>query len=295
MTEFRDSTLSMPSLSTATRRGRPPKSPVDLFRTQAWFQAVSLIAGKSAYALELEFHPESVSRGASGIRRPRLWDRYRHGKVVVGAALVAKVEAVYPGTADWFHAPLWQAFKPLARTQDAINAELLQLGNAVTELLFKPATEGRRERLPFNQGSADALAELGSLEALAAAILLVQEAEAIASESLRSLALSIYRRLMIAIKDYPPLQAIYPLLFDLLDSTFPEWIFPQLNLRMRVLVLWQGYRDAYWPEAEAQASRELCAALAASRQKTPEQRAWEAHLEQVWLQHGVDDPDGAKR
>lgn len=279
MREFRDSTPAMPSPSTGPRRGRPPKSPVDLFRTQVWFQAVSLIAGKTAFALELEFHPESVSRGASGIRRPRLWDRYRHGKVVVGAALVARVETVYPGTADWFQAPLWQAFKPLARTQDAINAELLQLGDAVSELLFKPASVGRRERLPFNQAVADALVAEGTLEALAAAILLVQEAEAIASEPLRSLALSVYRRLMIAIKDYPPLRPIYPLLFDLLDSAFPEWVYPEMNLRMRVLVLWQGYQDACWPAAEAQASRELCAALEARKPKTPEQLAWQAHLE----------------
>lgn len=98
--EFRDSTIFMPTFMTGSRRGRPPKSPVDLFRTQTWFQAVSLISGKSAYALELEFHPQSVSRGATGIRRPRLWDRYKHGKVVVGADLVARVEVAYPGSAD---------------------------------------------------------------------------------------------------------------------------------------------------------------------------------------------------
>lgn len=276
----------MPPSPAGPRRGRPPKSPVDLFRTQVWFNAVALIAGKTAYALELEFHPASVSRSATGIRRPRLWDRYKSGKVVVGAALVARVEAVYPGSADWFHAPLWQAFKRRARTQDEINAELLQLGEAVTELMFKPEPPaGRRDRQPFNEEAAQALADLGTLEALAAAMLLVQEAEAIASEPLRRLALSVYRQLMIAIKDYPPLREIYPILFDLLDDTFPEWIYPEMNLRMRVLVFWQGYRDACWPPDEAQKSRELCSALEAKKKKTPEQRAWQAYLDQVYQQH----------
>lgn len=281
----------MPRPVTGPRRGRPPKSPVDLFRAQVWFAAVSLISGKSAYALELEFHPKSISRGPTGIRRPRLWDRYKNGKVVVGDDLVARVEAAYPGTADWFHAPLWQAFKPRARTQDAINAELLRLGADVTGLMFKPEMVGRRERLPFNEAAAAALADLGTLEALAAAMLLVQEAEAIASEPLRSLALSVYRQLMIVIKDYPPLREIYPVLFDLLDSTFPEWIYPQMNLRMRAVVFWQGYRDACWPEVEAQASRELCAALVAKKKKTPEQLAWQAHLEQVRRRPTASDED----
>jgi hypothetical protein len=255
---------------------------VDLFRTQVWFAVVALISGKSAYALDLEFHPESVSRGPSGIRRPRLWDRYKNGRIVVGDALVARVETVYPGSADWFHAPLWQAFKPLSRTQDAINAELLLLGEPVAELMFKPGTPmGCRERKPFNEEAAQALAALGTLEALAAAILLVQEAEAIASEPLRSLALGVYRRLMIAIKDYPPLQEIYPILFDWLDDAFPEWVYPQMNLRMRVLVLWQGYRDASWPEAEARQSRELCKRLAARRKTPPAQLAWQEHFENL--------------
>lgn len=272
----------MPRPVTGPRRGRPPKSPVDLFRTQVWFAVVALISGKSAYALDLEFHPQSVSRGPTGIRRPRLWDRYKNGKIVVGDALVARVEAVYPGSADWFHAPLWQAFKPMSRIQDAINAELLQLGEAVTDLMFKPGTPlGRRERWPFNEEAAQELATLGTLEALAAAMLLVQEAEAIASEPLRSLALRVYRKLMIAIKDYPPLREIYPILFDLLDDTFPEWIYPQMNLRMRVLVFWQGYRDACWPEAEAQVSRELCVALNAQKKKMPVKQAWQAHLDQA--------------
>lgn len=271
----------MPTDLTGPRRGRPPKHPVDLFRTQVWFRAVSLISGKSAYALELEFHPQSVSRGASGIRRPRLWDRYKHGKVVVGEELVARVEQVYPGSAAWFHARCWQAFKPRGRTQDEINTELLQLGEAITSLMFRPETAGRRERLPFNEQTAEALAGSGSLDALAAAMLLVQEAEAIAYEPLRSLALSVYRKLMIVIKDYPPLREIYPILFDLLDSTFPEWIYPQMNLRMRVLVLWQGYRDACWPEAEVQTSRVLCAALEAKKKKTPEQLAWQAHFKGI--------------
>lgn len=272
----------MPTVVTGPRRGRPLKSPADLFRTQVWVNVVCLVSGKTTYALELEFHPESVSRGPAGIRRPRLWDKYKKGRHVVGDTLVERVEETYPGCADWFHHPLWQAFKPQARTQDQANAELLQLGDPVTELMFKPGTpNGRRERQPFNPEQADALAALGTLEALAAAILLVHESEAIASEALRSLALSVYRKLMIEIKDYPPLREIYPTLFDLIDSQFPEWVFPHMNMRLRTLIFWQGYRDACWPEDEAQKSRELCEALEAKKKKTPEQLAWAAH----WQQH----------
>lgn len=249
----------MPTVVTGPRRGRPPKSPIDLFRTQAWFQAVSLAADKTAYALELEFNPQSISRGATGVRRPRLWDRYKQGKVVVGKALVARVDAVYPGTGIWFHARLWQAFKPMPRTQGAINTELLQLGSPVTALMFETGLcVGLPKRRPFNDDVAEVLATMGTLEALAAAILLVQEAETIASEPLRALALGVYRKLMIAIKDYPPLNTIYPVLFDLIDSTFPEWVYPVINQRLRTVISWQAYRDEYWSAAEAQVSREIC-------------------------------------
>lgn len=264
----------MPRLATGPRRGRPARHPIDVIRTQFWFNLVSQFSQKTAYQLEKEFQPESFRRDEAWLVRSRRWDRYREGKMVPKEELIDRVEGVYPGFADWFRAPFWEAFKAGPLSQEEVNRQLLALEPGIPDLLFKPV-DGRpsRERVPVTEAVADQLVADGSLQAMAAAILLVRESEVIASEPLRTLAINVYFRLTYEVsQNYPPLREIYPQLFDYLDSQCMSWTFPHANQRLQVLIFWQGYRDACWPAEAAQRSRELCEQLRAKRPRSPKQR-----------------------
>lgn len=256
---------------------------------------VSQSGSKSAYRLEKELHPESFRRGEAWLVRSRRWDRYREGKMVPKDDLIDRVEGVYPGFADWFRAPFWEAFKAGPLSQDAVSHQLLTLEPNIPGILFKPGDHRpTRERVPVTDAVADRLVAEGSLPAMAAAVLLVRESEAIASEALRTLAVDIYFRLTHAVShNYPPLRDIYPALFDYLDAKCMSWTFPHANQRLQVLVCWQGYRDQCWPVEDAQRSRELCERQSAKRPLTPVQLAWQRHLASLSAGIPAEDAGGA--
>ncbi|MDO8417608.1 MAG: hypothetical protein Q7S87_15515 [Agitococcus sp.] len=235
----------------APRRGRPKKSPIAMLKTQVWFQAVSLISGKSAYQLEKYFHPEQVRRGESWVIRPRRWDRYRNGvmepKDVMGG-LIDQVEAVAPSSAYWFRMPLWKAIETIPLSQEQIDAQLMSLEAEVMTVLFMPKTEFGQARHPFGDKESQQLIEIGSFDALAAAILLVRESETLRSAELRTLVLATYRALQQSIAECPPLQTLHGKLFNYLDSAFPEELFVHKNKRMDVVVFTKGYWQVDWPK-----------------------------------------------
>lgn len=267
----------MPRLVTGPRRGRPERHPIDAIRTQFWFNMISQFSKKTAYQLEKEFHPESFRRDEAWLVRSRRWDRYREGKMVPKDDLIDAVERVYPSFAAWFRAPFWDAFKAGPLSQDEVNRLLLALEPGIPNILFKPA-DGRpnRERLPVTDAVADQLVADGSLQAMAAGILLVKESEAIASEPLRSLAINVYFRLTYEVsRNYQPLREIYPHLFDYLDSQCKSWTFPAANRRLQVLIFWQGYRDRCWPSDAAEQSRLLVARLDSKKPTDPVRIAME--------------------
>lgn len=254
ISSFHDSTGKITVTTTsinAPRRGRPKKSPIAMLKTQVWFQAVSLISDKSAYQLEKYFHPEQVRRGESWVIRPRRWDRYRNGvmepKDVIGG-LIDQVEAVAPSSACWFRMPLWQAIETIPLSQEQIDAQLMSLEAEVMTVLFMPKNEFGQARQPFGDKESQQLIEIGSFDALAAAILLVRESETLRSAELRTLALATYRALQRPIAECPPLQTLHGKLFNYLDSAFPEELFVHKNKRMDVVVLTKGYWSGDWPK-----------------------------------------------
>lgn len=243
-----------------SRRGRPKKTKVDALRVRTWFEAVRSISGlSSAYAIEKDLHPESFHRDKGWVSRPQRWDHYETGTRVPSRELVAYVESVYPGTAVWLQHPIWKALLPHPRSPEEINDELRSLGGVIHFLLFRPQPDlTQPERYPFNEQMVGMLSELGTLDALATAILLIHESVAIASEALRTLALRTYRELQPAIAARQPLFGVHPDLFSYIDLHYPEWIFISPNQRMRTVVFWESYRDSNWPEETARKSRELC-------------------------------------
>lgn len=251
----------MPStLPPPSKRGRPKKSPVDSLRVRAWFEAVRSISGlPTAYAVEKSLHPESFHRERGWVSRPMRWDRYKAGDVVPEQELVAYAETVYPGAAEWLHHPLWKALLPHPRTQAEINDEMRTLGGVINFSMFRPQPDySQPERFPYTEQMVGMLSQLGTIDALAAAILLVHESATISSQPLHILALQTYRELQPAIAAHPFLHRLHPDLFSYIDLQYPEWVFTSPNYRTRTVVFWESYRDKFWPAEEAQKSRDLC-------------------------------------
>lgn len=250
----------MPTIvETTPRRGRPKKSPIDTLKTQVWFQAVSLMTGKSAYQLEKHFHPEQIRRGEDWIIRPRRWDRYKNGVMVpqdIKGGLIDQVEQEVQGSAAWFRLPLWEAIQHKPLTQDGVNQQLLNLESDVTDILFKPADGMFRERAAFTKELAEQLAALGSLDALAAIFLLVRESEVLGSPEMRVVTLHAYRLIQPDIAACPPFHTLHATLFSYLDSQFPEQLFIHMNQRQNIVIFWDGYRNSCWPKEDAMKSQQ---------------------------------------
>ncbi|ETQ99733.1 hypothetical protein NRA66_08600 [Acinetobacter baumannii] len=118
-------------------KGRPKKGLFEGFGTQAWFYAVQNAASnKTAYSLEKEFFPKNFKKVEGKVIRPRLFDRYKQGKISVGENLVNIVEKSYSGTADWFHAIIWNILDERCSELE-YNLWLLALDKNLTQSFFK--------------------------------------------------------------------------------------------------------------------------------------------------------------
>lgn len=156
-------------------RGRPRREEADALRVQVWVLAVEKASGQRADALEAKFRALTDEKRTAG-----LWNKYARGEVTPKPALIDAVEQAYPGTAWWFHHPLWR----LLRAEPVTFVEL-------KESFFCLAAETRRlvvmeeKRGQFfwrvQEDVADtweALMQLErGIEVLCAFILLMQESE----------------------------------------------------------------------------------------------------------------------
>ena len=229
--------------------GRPPRDPVDVLRTRLWLHGVKLRSGlSSAYAIERTLDGDAVSWVKGNIRRPRKWDAYEQGTRVPGAGrddarAVEQAEAAWPGTARWFRHPLWRALKAAPMDMRAVEAGLLELEPAVVALLYEPVDPGRpldRKQVAIDGSVADRLVALSSFDALAAAVLLARQSEAIASTALREVALSAYRALQPRVAQLPVVAPFQNELYGLADQRCKEWLYITPNRRLEVMLFWEG-------------------------------------------------------
>lgn len=237
------------------QRGRPPRNHIDVLRTRLWFQAVKLASGlPSAYALEeaLEGRPDSDQ-----VWRPRKWDAYERGKKVpksssAGKDALALAEAAYPGTAKWFHSPIWHVLrkdlKPL--DQRGVDQGLLSLDPVVVDILFQldrslPDNTRMKQR-HLTAHEFEHLAVLGSFDALVATTLLIQQSSLVGSQELREWALECYEQLQPMVADAPETCLLYPELFTYIDAVCPHWIYLAPNRRMEMVVFWHRQAEQTW-------------------------------------------------
>lgn len=155
---------------------------IDRLRVSLWYALlVDLSGGASCYALEKELMPESFTRTLEGTlsHRHRM-AHYSRGEHVPRNHLVARVERLYPGTLTLLNHVLWQILDPDMDIQVHRDSWISELDRDSFAVLFKsiPATfisPAARLRRPLTVGLLHKLERLGTLDALAAALLLLRE------------------------------------------------------------------------------------------------------------------------
>ncbi len=233
--------------------GRPPQHPVDVLRTQIWFQAVKLVSGlPSAYAIELALHGRPQDPGAS-VWRPRKFDGYERGLKVPEARVgrvdeVALAEAAYPGTARWFHSPLWHVLKGEVPDTHQVEAALRTLEPSVVAVLFKDdyGVPTQQRLASIYEEHFDRLVALRSFDALAAVVLLVQLSTAVGSPKLREWALLAYSEMQPQVADAPETHLNYPELFTFIDRACPHWVHVSYSARLNLHMFWHEAARKSW-------------------------------------------------
>jgi hypothetical protein len=210
-------------------------------------EAVRCASGLSASAIERTLQPAKVKRRDGMVIRPRLWDRYAAGDVTPGdgddSSSVALADAKWPGTASWFRSPVWRALHEKHFEQDEAEALLGRLAT-LTDRLFVPRTVLPNKRTPVDAALCAELAELGTFDALAAALVWAREAEVISSPELRELSLRMYREMQPKLETLPEVGPHAPELFMLVDTTLREWIYPDPGTRLQAVFFSSELRKA---------------------------------------------------
>lgn len=156
-------------------RGRPRREEADALRAQVWLLAVEKASGKRADALEAKFRALSDEKRTAG-----LWHKYARGEVTPKPALIDAVEQTYPGTAWWFHHPLWRLLRAEPITFAEVKESFFCLAAETRQFLVIEEKRGqffwRVQEDVANTWKALMQLEQG-MEVLCAFILLVQESE----------------------------------------------------------------------------------------------------------------------
>lgn len=214
------------STTSTPRAGRPKRDAVEVVRTRIWFQAVKLRSGlPSVHAIELAIDGPLPARGVDGINRPRKWYSYKNGSSSPSAIAgkrdaVADAEALFPGTARWYHHPIWKALKGEPPEAYVVTSALRALDPAVVDILYvqDERLSGGLSRRFFGFQEMQALVTLGSFDALAAAVLLVMQSDMDGEVVLREVYREVYQELQPVVAGLPELVTDFPALFDLTDK-----------------------------------------------------------------------------
>lgn len=95
-----------------TKRGRPPKNPIDFLKAKVLTSAIEMYNPKlnTGYQLEKFFEPDRFKGPRLDVTRKCNWDRYRNG-VVPSKKWIRAIKQYYPRAIDYFDSPLWTAMR----------------------------------------------------------------------------------------------------------------------------------------------------------------------------------------
>lgn len=163
---------------------------------------------------------------------------------------VALAEAAFPGTARWFHNPVWRVLKRETLDAHEVEMALSTLEREVVDLLFvdNPSTPGHARLAFIEARHLQKLVALGSFDSLAAIVLLVQLSTAVGSANLREWALDAYGSIQPLVADAPVTQMNYPELFTLIDRACPHWVHVSPSVRLDLRVFWHELARKGWAQ-----------------------------------------------
>lgn len=171
-----------------SRKGRHV---TDAFRTVCWFHALRIASGaKSTYQMDVLLEAPLTQSVEAPIDRKSAWRSYRKGRHTPSLQLVAKLEALHPGTEALLNHPVWPMLRLDRPVRDQIPNLLVQMPPSIYGLvrgesghLHQPTmrmdgwSESRLRRLQSHAGL-NPLACLNSLACLVALLRLSVEAGA---------------------------------------------------------------------------------------------------------------------
>jgi len=219
-------------MSASTKRGRPPRHPIDVLRTKIWFASLKKISKlPSAYAIEMAVCAAHQAGKSDGSPRPRKFAAYANGQRVPqrkgdAPGIVDLAEARFPGSAAAFYSPIWHLLASQSVDREWIYNALRNLSWVSFALVPGGVVIHPRD---FYEGLAGMLSDLPPcIHTLAAALLYWRLAEAIADAELRHQAIDSYLMLQPELEALPELaNNLASELFEAIDTKFPHWVHSQ--------------------------------------------------------------------
>lgn len=178
---FESATLSLTELRQRSGFADPCKSRkndiTDALKTVFWFFSLHRVTGlETAYALERHFEPAAFGESEHGDPfHKNKWSGYQAGRHVPRIVLSA-VEAKLPGANACLSNPLWAALTERSLTANQLEALLATLAPEIQLQVQRRRTSlhPRYPGMTSNHGLAAALERRASLDALAAAVVLLR-------------------------------------------------------------------------------------------------------------------------
>jgi hypothetical protein len=190
---------------------------LDLGRTSFWYTRLTLRTGKrTPYALGKYLQPDTYRENKDEIPfHHNLWTKYAHGEVVPSASLLEAVEAKVPGSRADFHHVLFVVLDPNLRIRGVGDELFRRMHPGVQRAVFDAASLklGYYRRRAHLSRVLPLLGAQGHLDALAAAIVLLREAQdAGREEDVYRLGVAIHHALLIACATSPGISISWELM-----------------------------------------------------------------------------------
>lgn len=233
-----------PATAPPRRRGQPPRHSADRFRTRVWYAVVEHMSGGLS--------PSELAALVEGAKeRSRKWAWYRSGERLPKRWLgrpsaVDLAEVRFPGSARYFHSPLWSVLRGDPIDIRWLDEQLFSLDQSVVQALFVETTRPGPHlppMRPFDYVQATWLSLVEEFDALTAAVLLLARAELTGDKELHRLAWESYLEVQPELEVLPPWRTLATELFNTIDTRVKRWIYPRKNERHEVVLLTQELRS----------------------------------------------------
>lgn len=212
--------------------------------------------------LEKSIDAAKVRREKGMVVRSRKWDSYVNGERGPGQIAgkrdsVAQAEAMYPGTAKWFHNPIWRALSsdPLTREEceellSALEVDFLEIHGVISFDL-----EGDSFNKPIHrQNLVDMLVREGTFDAFAASVVLLRWGDAIYSTTLHSLARQAAVRIRPKICKLAEIEPFCDELLEFVADWCRSWSISPEGFRTDLSVMFDMKPDLVWDDVYPEAS-----------------------------------------